>query len=68
MSEKEKTLAKLKIKKKIDEIKKQIGQLENNLTFIKSDKTDSIFKNVHNQIEKFNNDLILQKKKLNYFI
>ena len=68
MSEKEKTQAKIKIKKKIDEIKKQIGQLENNLTFIKSDKADSIFKNVHNQIEKFNNDLILQKKKLNYFI
>ena len=68
MSEKEKTQAKIKIKKKIDEIKKQIGQLENNLTFIKSDKADSIFKNVHNQIEKFNNDLIKQKKKLNYFI
>ena len=68
MSEKEKTQTKIKIKKKIDEIKKQIGQLENNLTFIKSDKADSIFKNVHNQIEKFNNDLILQKKKLNYFI
>ena len=68
MSEKEKTQAKIKIKKKIEEIKKQIGQLENNLTFIKSDKADSIFKNVHNQIEKFNNDLILQKKKLNYFI
>ena len=68
MSEKEKTQAKIKIKKKIDEIIKQIGQLDNNLTFIKSDKGDSIFKNVHNQIEKFNNDLILQKKKLNYFI
>ena len=68
MSEKENTQATIKIKKKIDEIKKQIGQLENNLTFIKSDKADSIFKNVHNQIEKFNNDLILQKKKLNYFI
>ena len=68
MSDKEKTQTKIKIKKKIDEIKKQIGQLENNLTFIKSDNTDSIFKNVHNQIEKFNNDLILQKKKLNYFI
>ncbi len=68
MSENEKTQAKIKIKKKIDEIKKQIGQLENNLTYIKTDKADSIFKNVHNQIEKFNNDLILQKKKLNYFI
>ena len=50
-------------KEKIDEIKKQIGQLENNLTFIKSEKSDnSIFNNVHNQIEKFNQDLILQKK------
>ena len=68
MSENEKTLVKIKIKKKIDDIKKQIGQLENNLTFIKSDKSDSIFKNVHNQIEKFNNDLVLQQKKLNYFI
>ena len=68
MSEKDKTLAKIKIKKKIDEIKKQIGQLENNLTFIKSDKADSIFNSVHNQIKKFNNDLILQKKKLNHFI
>ena len=68
MSEKDKTLAKIKIKKKIDEIKKQIGQLENNLTFIKSDTADSIFNSVHNQIKKFNNDLILQKKKLNHFI
>ena len=68
MSDKDKTLAKIKIKKKIDEIKKQIGQLENNLTFIKSDTADSIFNNVHNQIKKFNNDLILQKKKLNHFI
>ena len=68
MSDKDKTLAKIKIKKKIDEIKKQIGQLENNLTFIKSDTADSIFNNVHNQIKKFNNDLILQKEKLNHFI
>ncbi len=68
MSDKDKTLAKIKIKKKIDEIKKQIGQLENNLTFIKSDTADSIFNSVHNQIKKFNNDLILQKKKLNHFI
>lgn len=68
MSEKDKTLAKIKIKNKINEIKKQIGQLENNLTFIKSDTADSIFNNVHNQIKKFNNDLILQKKKLNHFI
>ena len=69
MSDEEKSLAKMKIKKKIDEIKKQIGQLENNLTFIKSEKSDnSIFNNVHNQIEKFNQDLILQKKKLSHFI
>ena len=69
MSDKEKSLAKMKIKKKIDEIKKQIGQLENNLTFIKSEKSDSsIFDSVHNQIEKFNKDLILQKKKLSHFI
>lgn len=69
MSDKEKTLAKIKIKKRIDDIKKQIGQLENNLTFIKSDKVDnSIFKNVHSQIEKFNQDLILQEKKLSHFI
>ena len=69
MSDQEKSLAKMKIKKKIDEIKKQIGQLENNLTFIKSEKSDnSIFNNVHNQIEKFNQDLILQKKKLSQFI
>ena len=69
MSDEEKNLAKMKIKKKIDQIKKQIGQLENNLTFIKSEKSDnSIFNNVHNQIEKFNQDLILQKKKLSHFI
>ena len=69
MSDKEKSLAKMKIKKKIDEIKKQIGQLENNLTFIKSEKSDnSIFDSVHNQIEEFNKDLILQKKKLSLFI
>ncbi|GIR97872.1 MAG: hypothetical protein CM15mP101_02420 [Flavobacteriaceae bacterium] len=69
MSDEEKSLAKMKIKKKIDEIKKQIGQLENNLTFIKSEKSDnSIFDSVHNQIEKFNKDLILQKKKLSHFI
>ena len=69
MSDQEKSLAKIKIKKKIDEIKKQIGQLENNLTFIKSEKSDnSIFDNVHSQIEKFNKDLILQKKKLSHFI
>ena len=69
MSDEEKILAKIKIKKRIDDIKKQIGQLENNLTFIKSDKADnSIFKNVHSQIEKFNQDLILQEKKLSHFI
>ena len=69
MSSEERNLAKMKIKKKIDVIKKQIGQLENNLTFIKSEKSDnSIFNNVHNQIEKFNQDLILQKKKLSNFI
>ena len=69
MSDREKSLAKMKIKKKIDEIKKQIGQLENNLTFIKSGKSDnSIFDSVHNQIERFNKDLILQKKKLSHFI
>ena len=69
MSSEERNLAKMKIKKKIDVIKKQIGQLENNLTFIKSEKSDnSIFNNVHNQIEKFNQDLILQKKKLSHFI
>ena len=69
MSDEEKILAKIKIKKRIDDIKKQIGQLENNLTFIKSDKVDnSIFKNVHSQIEKFNQDLILQEKKLSHFI
>ena len=50
-------------------LKKQIGQLENNLTFIKSEKSDnSIFDSVHNQIEEFNKDLILQKKKLSLFI
>ena len=33
--------------------------------FIKSEKSDnSIFNNVHNQIEKFNQDLILQNPKL----
>ena len=69
MSDKEKTIAKIKIKKRIDDIKKQIGQLENNLTFIKSDEVDnSIFKNVHSQIKKFNKDLILQEKKLSHFI
>ena len=69
MSDKEKSLAKMKIKKKIDEIKKQIGQLENNLTFIKSEKSDnSIFDSVHNQIEEFNKDLILQKKNFSLFI
>ena len=69
MSSEERNLAKMKIKKKIDVIKKQIGQLENNLTFIKSEKSDnSILNNVHNQIEKFNQDLILQKKKLSHFI
>ena len=69
MSDQERSLAKMKIKKKIGDIKKQIGQLENNLTFIKSEKSDnSIFDNVHNQIEKFNKDLILQEKKLSHFI
>ena len=69
MSDEEKNLTKMKIKKRIDDIKKQIGQLENNLTFVKSENDNiSIFDNVHNQIEKFNEDLILQKKKLSHFI
>ena len=36
---------------------------------LKSEKSDnSIFDSVHNQIEEFNKDLILQKKKLSLFI
>ncbi|MCF7567807.1 DUF349 domain-containing protein [Sabulilitoribacter arenilitoris] len=53
------------IKKKIDEVKGQINQLENNLQFFTNvDDENPLVKDVHNNIKKHNEDLKLWKSKL----
>ena len=53
------------IRKKIDELKAEINQLENNLLFFSNvDKTNPVVKDVYKNIDKHKNELSIWKAKL----
>jgi len=55
------------VRKKIDEIVKEIQQLENNLGFFSNAKDDNpLVLNVKNKVNEFKDDLAIWKQKLNY--
>ncbi len=55
------------VRKKIDEITKEIQQLENNLSFISvASEENPMFKNVRDRIEGFKSDLVIWQQKLDY--
>ncbi|WP_334059056.1 DUF349 domain-containing protein [Polaribacter sp. P097] len=55
------------IRKKQDEINKEIQQLENNLGFFSNATDDNpLVKNVKNQVEKYRNDLAIWNLKMDY--
>ena len=56
-----------KIIKKIEDYKKQISQLENNLTFVSEKSDTSIFSNVHSNIDSFKREIEKLEKNLNLF-
>ena len=53
------------IRKKVDEIRSEINQLENNLQFFKhADDSNPLVKSVHTNIKKHKDDLEVWKNKL----
>ncbi|MEZ4841576.1 MAG: DUF349 domain-containing protein [Flavobacteriaceae bacterium] len=55
------------VRKKIDEITREIQQLENNISFISNaDDDNPILKNVHRNIDNYNDQLEIWKLKLDY--
>jgi len=53
------------IRKKVDEIKSEINQLENNLQFFKhADESNPLVKSVHTSIKKHKDDLVIWQNKL----
>lgn len=55
------------VRKKIDEINREIQQLENNLGFFtNADDSNPLVINVKNRVSEFKEDISLWKKKLNY--
>ena len=55
------------VRKKIDEIVREIQQLENNLSFFSiSNKNNPLVLNVKNQVNEFKEELVVWKEKLNY--
>ena len=55
------------VRRKIDEITKEIKQLENNISFISNASEDNpLIKNVYRNIENYHKDVEIWKKKLNY--
>ena len=55
------------VRKKIDEVVKEIQQLENNLGFFSNAKADNpLVLNVRNRVNEFKEDLALWKEKLSY--
>ncbi|PWG06929.1 DUF349 domain-containing protein [Polaribacter aquimarinus] len=55
------------VRKKIDEVVKEIQQLENNLSFFSNAKDDNpLVLNVKSKVEEFKNDLSIWKEKLSY--
>lgn len=64
MDESEKKIEKQKLKKKIDDLNKQISQLENNLNFVKKASNNKVLDGVYSDIEKLK--LQLQKNEKKY--
>ncbi len=55
------------VRRKIDEITKEIKQLENNISFISNASEDNpLIQNVYKNIAKYHKDVEIWKKKLNY--
>ena len=55
------------IKRKVDDLTKEIKQLENNISFISNATDDNpLVRNVYNNIEKYNKDLKIWVRKLTY--
>ena len=55
------------VRKKIDEIVREIQQLENNLSFFSiSNKNNPLVLNVKNQVNEFKEELAVWKEKLDY--
>ena len=55
------------VRKKIDELNREIQQLENNLSFISNAEDDNpLLKNVNSNIEQYKKDLQIWEEKLNY--
>ena len=55
------------VRKKIDEVVKEIQQLENNLGFFSNAKDDNpLVINVKKRVNEFKNDLVIWKQKLSY--
>ena len=55
------------IRRKIDEITKEIKQLENNISFISNASVDNpLIKNVYNNIEEYKKSLAIWKRKIDY--
>ena len=55
------------IRRKIDEITKEIKQLENNISFISNASADNpLVKNVYNNIEEYKKSLAIWKRKIDY--
>ncbi len=55
------------VRKKIDDLTKEIKQLENNVGFISNVSDDNpLVKNVYDQIEKYKDDLKIWKRKIDY--
>ena len=57
------------VRKKIDELTREIQQLENNISFISNAEDDNpILKNVHDNIDSYNEQLDIWKTKLDYLV
>ena len=55
------------VRKKIDEITREIQQLENNLSFFSiSNKNNPLVLNIHKKVNEFKDELAIWKEKLNY--
>lgn len=55
------------VRKKIDEVVREIQQLENNLGFFSNAKADNpLVLNVRNRVNEFKADLLIWKQKLSY--
>ena len=63
MDDNEKNTEKIKLRKKIEDLSKQISQLENNLNFIKKGSDNKVLDGVYSDIEKLKTQLQKNEKK-----